>query len=411
MLCVSSSAPAQECPLGDQFQVNTYITGRQQFADIASDDQGNFVVVWVNDKDPNPNWISARLFNADGTPAADEFQVNTMIGGQVEEPRVAMAGDGRFVVVWHDTNGLDGSSYSVRAQRYWANGVPYGSEMQLNTTTSGVQGWPSVAVRDDGSFLAVWQGNGISDDYGVHAQGFSWDGIPIWAEFTVNDLTSGDVDYPDVSIGDGGLIAISWGSAATAGNDPNDSIQVRCFNWGGVVLGPQQQVNTYTNMDQYQSAVAVAPDGAFLVAYNLDGTQGLGGRLFSSACAPADDEFIVSSTTDGGYWPDVTVDGQGRYVVTWKWNNIKGRMLSADGAPLGSEEFLLSIHDTFYGLGHPKVSAAPDGQFVAAWHSNGSTGNDNDSYSIQARRFAGFTGIFIDGFESGDTTAWDDTMP
>jgi hypothetical protein len=126
----------------------------------------------------------------------------------------------------------------------------------------------------------------------------------------------------------------------------------------------------------------------------------ISGRLFNADGTPA---------TDGGYWPDVTVDSQGRFVVTWKWIDVKGRMLSADGTLLGSEEFLLSIHDTFFNLGHPMVSAAPDGQFVAAWHSNGSTGNDNDSYSIQARRFAGFIGVFIDGFETGDTTAWSDS--
>lgn len=402
-------ASTQEVPYGDQFQVNDYIVGRQQFSDIALDDEGNFVVVWVNDKDPDPNWISGRIFNADGTPATDEFQVNTLIGGQVEEPRVAMAGDGRFVVVWHDTDGLDGSMYSVRGQRYWANGLPYGSEMQINSTTLYVQGWPSVAMQDDASFLVVWMGNGPSDDYGVHAQGFNWDGVPTWPEFTVNDLTSGDVSYPDVSIGDGGLIAISWGSAATAGGDPDDSIQTRCFNWGGVVLGPQQQVNTYTNTDQYQSSVAVAPDGHFLVAYNLHYTLGLGARLFQPDCTPATDEFVASTTIDGGYWPDVTVDLQGRYVTTWIWQELKGRMLSASGVPIGDEEFLLSLHADWPTGAHPKVAAAPDGQFVATWQSNGSTGNDNDSYSIQARRFAGFIGIFIDGFETGDTTAWSDS--
>lgn len=408
---VFTLASAQEVPYGDQFQINSYIVGRQEAADIAVDDQGNFVVVWVNDKDPSPNWISARLFDDRGAPAGDEFQVNTLIGDQVELPRVAMAADGRFVVVWHDTGGLDGSGYSVRAQRYWATGVPYGGELQINSTTAGVQGWPSVAMRNDGSFLVVWQGNGVSDDYGTNAQGFDWDAVPVWPEFTVNDLTSGDVQYADVSIGDGGLIVVTWGSAATGGNDPDDSIQARCFTWGNAALGPQQQVNAFTSMDQYQSSVAVAPDGRFLVVYNLHYTLGLGGRLFQPDCTPATDEFVVSTTTDGGYWPDVTVDQQGRYVTTWIWQQLKGRMISASGAPLGGEEFLLSLHTDWATGSHPKVAAAPDGRFIATWHSVGSTGNDDDEYSIQARRFAGFIGIFVDTFETGDTTAWTATSP
>jgi hypothetical protein len=410
VLLLASSVVAQEVPLGDQFQVNDYITGPQEHSAIASDDQGNFVVVWLNDHDPT-FWISGRLFFADGTPASDEFQVNTMLAGELGYPRVAMAGDGRFVVVWHDSGGLDGSGYSVRGQRYWADGTPFGTEMQLNTTWEGVQAWASVTMRDDGSFLAVWQGNTAHDDYGVGGQAFNWDGTPYGGEIAVNDFTDGWTDYPDVSINDNNQFAVVWGSSESPGGDPDDSIQVRCFLWGGMPLGPQQQVNTYTDSDQYQSAVAVAPNGDFLVVYNLHWTLGLGGRFFLSSCTPGGAEFSVSSSLDGGYWPDVTVDDQGRYVATWVWNRVWGRMLTASGVPIGDEEFGLSFHDTFYGLGHPKVSAAPDGQFVATWHSNGSTGNDNDQYSIQARRFAGWIGIFADAFETGDLAAWSDTSP
>ncbi len=51
---------------------------------------------------------------------------------------------------------------------------------------------------------------------------------------------------------------------------------------------------------------------------------------------------------------------------------------------------------------------AADGDFVVAWESEGSGGDDTSGYSIQRSPVAL---IFTDGFESGDTTAWSSTVP
>ncbi len=58
------------------------------------------------------------------------------------------------------------------------------------------------------------------------------------------------------------------------------------------------------------------------------------------------------------------------------------------------------------------VGMAADGDFVVAWESEGSGGDDTSGYSIQRSPLI-FTEwlIFTDGFESGDTTAWSTTMP
>ncbi len=399
---------AQQVPFGGQFQVNTTTYHFQEHSAVARDDQGNFVVVWLDDN--TPTWIAGQRFSADGTPAGGEFQVNTLLGDEVAKPEVAMAGDGRFVVVWYDNGGLDGSSYSVRGQRYAAAGTPVGTEMQVNSYTNGPQGWPSVAIRDDGSFVVVWIGEGTHDSNGVHGQAFGWDGLSLWGEFGINDYLIDDVHYPDVAIADNGQFVVVWASVGSPGNDTSgQSIQAKCLPWGSAVPPPQQQVNTYTGGDQYQSAVAVAPDGSFLVTYNLHYTLGVGAQRFLADCSPIGDEFLVNSTPAEFYWPDVAVDDQGRYIVVFLYGEIYGRLFDPSGIPF-DDEFWVPSHD-FFGLGHPKVDSSPDGQFVVTWHSFGSTGDDDDQYSIQARRFAGLVGIFVDGFESGDTTAWTDTSP
>lgn len=409
LLVFMSICIAQEVPLGDQFQVNTYIDDIQEKSVIASDDQGNSVVVWLNDN-VSPPWISGQRILADGTLVGPEFQVNTLVGDELDLPAVAMAGDGRFVVVWYDTGGLDGDGWSVRGQRFASDGTPVGSEMGINTYTDGNQGYPSVAMRNDGSFLVVWIDTEHHATTGIQGQAFLWSGASIWGEFEINDhIPAAGCHRPDVSIATNGQFVVAWEAWGSPGNDQQGkSIQARRFQWGGTPLGNQVQVNTTIDGDQYQTAVAVAPNGWFLVVF-LNWNYGVGAQLYAADGTTIGGEFTANSDPGLATWPDVAVDDQGRYTVVWIYSEVYGRLFNASGIPY-DDQFWVPSHD-FFGLGHPKIAATPDGRFVVTWHSFGSTGNDDDQYSIQARRFAGLAGVFVDGFESGDTTAWTDTSP
>jgi len=409
VFCVASGALAQGFPLGDQFQVNTYIDNIQEWPAVASDDDGNFVVVWLNDN-VTPPWVAGQLFLADGTKIGPEFQVSTLVGADIDEPAVAMTGDGRFVVVWEDNGGLDGSGASVRGQRFAADGTMIGTEMQVNTYTTGFQGSPAVDILDNGSFMVVWHGQGYHATSGIHGQAFAWAGTSLWGEIGINDhIPTGGCSYPNVGIADDTDFVISSDAYGSPGNDQSgQSVQARCFSWTGTALALQFQVNTTISGDQSYSKIAVSPDGSFLVVYYGLASYGVGAQRYSPSCAPVGVEFEANSPSGPAYRPNITVDDVGRYIVTWANTDKWGRLVPASGAPT-AEPFIIpsETFSSWYG----DIAAAPNGTFVTTWHSNGSTGNDNDVYSIQARLFAGFTGIFFDGFESGDTTAWTDTSP
>ena len=57
---------------------------------------------------------------------------------------------------------------------------------------------------------------------------------------------------------------------------------------------------------------------------------------------------------------------------------------------------------TTFGQWAPAV--APDGNFVVAWSSETSSGDDTSNESIQIGRFR--AALFADGFESGDVPRW-----
>src|SRR5262245_60872936 len=104
----SSTALAQK--VGPEFQINTYTTGPQgggfgKAAQVASDANGNFVVVWTDGdyyggQDGSQTGIFARRYASDGTPVSDEFQVNTFSTGEQTVPDIASDASGNFIVVW-----------------------------------------------------------------------------------------------------------------------------------------------------------------------------------------------------------------------------------------------------------------------------------------------------------------------
>jgi hypothetical protein len=79
-------------------------------------------------------------------------------------------------------------------------------------------------------------------------------------------------------------------------------------------IGPEFQVNTYTPGDQKYPAVAMSPDGSFVVVWesglhplDLSG-KAIIGRRFDSAGNPLADEFLVNSLTTGDqHWPALAV--------------------------------------------------------------------------------------------------------
>jgi flagellin len=88
---------------------------------------------------------------------ASDVQVNTSTVNHQHGQDIAPMSDGGYLVVWEDLGGVDGDSAGVLAQRYDSSGVAVGVETQINTTTAGLQGHPTIATLSDGSYVVTWQ--------------------------------------------------------------------------------------------------------------------------------------------------------------------------------------------------------------------------------------------------------------
>ncbi|MCG8457744.1 MAG: hypothetical protein MI919_15825, partial [Holophagales bacterium] len=182
-------------------------------------------------------------------------------------------------------------------------------------------------------------------------------------------------------------------------------IKGQLVDFGGVLLGAEFRVESYTTNYQVTPDVAADPMGGFVVTWNSgseahngpDGNLlGVSGRRYDSDGSPVSSEFVVNSYVTGNQQnPAVSVAADGRFIVVWMsdassgfdtdGSSIQGQLFGPDGARL-SAEFQVNGY-TSGSQTTPRVAFGPNGIFAVVWESEGSDGSDEENESIQLRRF------------------------
>jgi hypothetical protein len=117
-----------------------------------------FIAVFEQDIDLNGeirSRITKRLFDAPGLSQELEGLVSTQHTYQ-NDSRVAHHSNGRFVIVWTDSNGDPVESCNIVARVFEPSGMPVAPEFVVNQVRPGCQSWPGVAVNADGDAMFVW---------------------------------------------------------------------------------------------------------------------------------------------------------------------------------------------------------------------------------------------------------------
>ena len=106
--------------LANEFQINTYTPIVQSYPAVTVGSDGDFVVAWQSfGNDGNGFGVFAQPFDASGAPVGGELQVNTHTSGYQRLADVAQDDDGDFVVAWQSRyQDNEDSSEGVFAQRF-----------------------------------------------------------------------------------------------------------------------------------------------------------------------------------------------------------------------------------------------------------------------------------------------------
>ncbi len=260
---------------GTEFLVNTYTTNGQLNPTVAMDSAGDFIIAWQSSyEDGSAYGIYAQLYNAGGTAQGSEFRVNTDTVNNQASPAVAMDSAGDFVVAWQSIK-EDGALYGVYAQRYSVGGVAQGSEFQVNTFTTGDQAHPAVAMDSAGDFLVAWQSYGEDgNQYGIYAQRYTAGGITQGTEYLVNTYTTGMQRFPTVAMDSAGDSIVAWQSYGEDGS--LYGVYAQRYDATGLPQQSEFLVNTYTTGNQAYPAVAMDSAGDFSIAWQSGYKSGVG---------------------------------------------------------------------------------------------------------------------------------------
>jgi hypothetical protein len=404
-------------PLGSEFQVNSYTTSGQSFPAVATDDDGDFVVVWASSGsdqgDTSSTSVHGRRFNSAAVPQGSDFQVNTYTTYYQEHPDVALDSDGDFVVVWHSnaSPGNDDSHTSIMGRRFNSLATAQGNQFQVNRYTSNYQQFPAVVMDGSGNFVIAWQSHQTNlgdDSTSVQGKQYDHNGVAQGSQFLINRYTTSTQSNPAIAMNRDGNFVVTWGSAGSDTGTPPDTL-------GGSVQGRrylaspppppggQFQVNSYTTSSQDTADVAVDGDGDFVVVWQSYGSSGgdtsgssIQGQRYNSAGTTQGSQFQINSYTTGlQRAPQVVMDDDGDFVVVWQSDgssggdtsnySIQGQRYNSLGAAQGSQ-FQVNTYTTDK-QAYPDVAMDGDGDFVVVWDSYGSAGNDNDYATIQGRRY------------------------
>ncbi|MEM9599037.1 MAG: hypothetical protein AAGD06_32515 [Acidobacteriota bacterium] len=310
--------------------------------DVAMQPDGDFLVVW----DRSLFGVSARLFNADGTPKNEILSLHP----DASFPTVSAGPDGRFIVAYQIPLFLQFSE--VRTRRLDAEGRPEGAE-----TVIGIGAGSEVVATSDGGFIVAWIYNDPSFTltHEVRLRRFNAADEPLGPDPQVINGDPDDGILRDVSVVSApGGFAVVWAGDKIA---PDRALTARRFGLDGVATGPPVELDRFVNPPVTR-------------IYRLDAAY----------------------------------DEEGRLVATWEIDDEVFAQGLAPGTDTPEPKAQIDLgKDVFNGASY--VAALGKGRFLVAFQSGISLGDDDDIASIQAQRLV-VSDLFRDGFESGDVLAW-----
>ncbi len=341
--------------------------------------------------------------------------------------------DGSYVVAWQES-GATATGIDVYSQRFSAAGLAMGNRVRVNSTTTGTQSNPAIAMDANGKYVITWQDSGSNP--GIFARIFSADGTPSAQIITVSTQnTNGEAQQPSIGMDQAGNFVIAWTYAGTK------QVQARRFTALGIPIGPEFRVDTAgSEPSQVASGPSVAMDGSgnFAVIWQTGMGPGNGTGIFgrwykangSGAIKTTGERIairqVMNGTTPIPYTdPDISMNERGDSIVTWSSptsGTIEARRFDSEGrfdgplfqpqTPTGNQprsgidaegnvtliwkngaNYLFAWQDrwtnqisqtTTFASGDSPVAMGmnPDGDFIVAWPESVSGG-----YAIATDRF------------------------
>lgn len=323
-------------------------------------DDGRFVIAWQHFSDDAID-LRYRMFAADGTPQGEarsallwpnalNFDLIPDAIGALEfrsgapPPAVAMAPDGRFVIVWRRISSLwrlsigsndvlvDVSRADLYARPFAADGEPVRNPVYMGGRVSTHRTRPmSVDVDVGGDAVVAWTHFPVTEpvlgyDGRVQVQRVGFDGSLQGPRHAVAQNTERPLPGAQVRRAANGDYAVAWAELVET-TFQADTVRVQRFAADGTALGEALTVN---EQGSHELVMDATPDGKLALVWifnvhpdNLPTPTQVFLRCVSAdggqvgAVIPVSENPLGISTN-----PTVAIDAQGRVAVSWLYRGV-----------------------------------------------------------------------------------------
>jgi Ca2+-binding RTX toxin-like protein len=301
------------------------------------------------------------------------------------------AGELRFAnhLLQGDVNGDGVADFSIRVNADSLEATDFssvafaGPEFTINTTTDKEQVNPNETVLSDGRTLVTWSSSletATTEAFEIRGRFLDTNGTPSGADFVINTTPTADINWPAITALTDGRAFVSWVSFIPAINE--FEIRGRVVNPDGSGA-PDFIVNTTTDNAQSGPSATTLADGHILVTWTSDDGDNSGngilypddirGRILDADGTPAGPDFIVNSTIGGNQvGASVLALPDGRALVTWNSfdpnlgvSETFGRFVNSDGS-MSTPDFRV-LPPAEHDQAGASLTALADGHILVTW--------------------------------------------
>ncbi|HEX8235472.1 MAG TPA: Ig-like domain-containing protein [Abditibacteriaceae bacterium] len=367
-----TSLPPAHAATSNEFTVNTSTMGKQNNSSVDGNANGDFVVVWADNRDEFSTNICAQRFNADGGAKGSEILVHSIDSYEEIATDVAVDDSGNFVVIWD----VDDSTGNTFVRRFNANGAALAPTSTITDTSKSES--QSIDMDDNGNFVIAWEryeNDEYYSDAQIIAQRFDAEGVAQGDAIEVTTLVDAGTSYsPDVAMNSSGEFIIAYDQYFGPNVVDADNVLVQRFDASGARVGsPLQADQSATEL--YSPAASLNDKGNIVVVWDdyTDNEDNIRGRELRADGTPTGDEFLIDDVTEGyPIWPEVALNDNNQYVVIWTVPNDDNEMMPVLGKRFlfgqsSSEDTQFQINGYGAGAYSSSVAVANNGTFLVAW--------------------------------------------
>jgi hypothetical protein len=214
-ICVRRISP-EGLPIGDDIIASDTPQYTCRYAGLAANALGDYTVTWLEDR--TTDGVRQRRFGPDDLALDASTKVNTRGFKSLTWPDCSMNDSGYTVITW-DGDPNAAVEDDIHARIYDPNGDPVGDEFQVHTAAPGPQRNPAVCTDASGSFVIAWDTEAPDQGRDIMARLFDMQGQALTDAYRVNEHLPEDQSEPVVILSRDRTLLVAWQSQDQDGSN------------------------------------------------------------------------------------------------------------------------------------------------------------------------------------------------